>query len=215
MSEIEKQIDLVLERAPVIPVLVIDDVADAAPLAEALVAGGLGMLEITLRTPAALDAIAAMAEVEGALVGAGTLTRPGEFAEVAAAGARFAVSPGFLPALSDAAAEAGLFYLPGVATASEVLAAKASGHSFVKFFPAEAAGGTAMLNALAGPYPEVCFCPTGGITATKLPEYLQLANVRCVGGAWVAPRKLVQEKDWAGITALAREAADIGRRLRP
>ncbi|MBT6441153.1 MAG: bifunctional 4-hydroxy-2-oxoglutarate aldolase/2-dehydro-3-deoxy-phosphogluconate aldolase [Alphaproteobacteria bacterium] len=209
MTDIVTVIERALKKAPIIPVLVIDDANEAVPLAKALVAGGLTVLEVTLRTPAAMDAIAAMTSVNGAIIGAGTLTEPIQFRAVSNAGARFAVSPGFSPELSDAASEAGIFYLPGVATASEVIAAQARGHSFLKFFPAEAAGGVPMLSALGGPFPDIIFCPTGGISVLQLAKYMALPNVLSVGGAWVAPRDLVKARDWRAITALAREAVDI------
>lgn len=200
----------ICRRAPVIPVLTIEDAALAAPLARALVAGGLPVIEVTLRTPAALAAIAAMAAVEGAEVGAGTLLAPADAAAAAAAGARFAVSPGTTAALLDAVAAAALPFLPGAATASEVMALLDRGHRVQKFFPAEVAGGLAALKALGGPLPQVAFCPTGGITPTLAPQYLALANVLCVGGSWVAPAAAVAARDWVRITALAREAALLG-----
>lgn len=214
MTDVVTTIVRALKKAPIIPVLVIDDANEAVPLAKALVAGGLTVIEVTLRTPAAMDAVSAMTSVKGAIIGAGTLTEPSQFRAVSNAGAQFAVSPGFSPELSDAAAEAGLFYLPGVATASEVIAAHARGHSFLKFFPAEAAGGVPMLSALGGPFPDIQFCPTGGISDLQLEKYLALRNVLCVGGAWVAPRDLVKARDWGAITALAREAVDIAASIK-
>lgn len=207
--------DLSVERlmttAPVIPVLVIDDPATAKPLAEALVAGGLPVLEITLRTAAALPAIEAMAQVEGAIVGVGTVTRPEQFRQSIDAGATFAVTPGLTEKLADAARASGLPTLPGVMTPAEVIAAQAAGFSHLKFFPAQQAGGIAMLKALGGPFPEVRFCPTGGVNADNMREFLALPNVLCVGGSWVAPAKAVAAGDWKAVTALAREAVDSAR----
>lgn len=197
--------------APVIPVLVIDRVADAAPLARALVAGGLRALEVTLRTPAALDAIRAMVDAApDAVVGAGTLLSPQDVQAARAAGARFGVCPGSTPRLLDAAEDAGLPMLPGVATPSEAMAAAERGLSTLKFFPAEQNGGSAVLKAWAAPLPQIAFCPTGGVSAANAPAYLALPNVVCVGGSWVAPADRVAARDWAGITALARAAAALG-----
>ncbi|MCX7645955.1 MAG: bifunctional 4-hydroxy-2-oxoglutarate aldolase/2-dehydro-3-deoxy-phosphogluconate aldolase [Rhodobacteraceae bacterium] len=197
--------------APVIPVLVIEDARAARPLAEALVAGGLPALEVTLRTPAALDAIRAMAEVEGGIVGAGTLLSPADVRAAKAAGARFGVSPGATVRLLEACEEADLPLLPGAATASEAMALLERGYTAAKFFPAEQAGGVAALKALGAPLPQLRFCPTGGVSLRSAPDYLALANVMCVGGSWVAPRAMVEAGDWAGITALAREAAALSR----
>jgi len=197
-----------LAQARIVPVLTIRRLEDAVPLARALIAGGLDMIEVTLRTEAALAAIHAMAAaLPEALIGAGTLTRPKEFEAVRAAGAGFAVSPGFTTELArTAAAHPELPYLPGVATASELMAALAAGFTCLKFFPAEAAGGASALRALAGPFPEVRFCPTGGINATNAPVYLALGNVLAVGGSWVAPDDAVAAGDWRRITRLARAA---------
>ena len=197
--------------APVIPVLVIEDAASAAALARALVAGGLPALEVTLRTPAALDAIRAMAEVPGGVVGAGTLLTPADVKAAKAAGAMFGVSPGATDRLLDACAEADLPLLPGAATASEMMALLERGHMVQKFFPAEQAGGIAALNALGAPLPQVGFCPTGGVTPASAPAYLALGNVLCVGGSWVAPKDRVAAGDWAAIEALARAAAALPR----
>ncbi|MBN2905398.1 MAG: bifunctional 4-hydroxy-2-oxoglutarate aldolase/2-dehydro-3-deoxy-phosphogluconate aldolase [Rhodobacteraceae bacterium] len=199
------------QHAPVIPVLVIDDATQARPLAEALVAGGLPVIEVTLRTPAALKAIAEMADVTGAVVGAGTLITPADVEAAQAAGARFGVSPGATPALLDAARSGALPLLPGAATATEAMALLERGYSVQKFFPAQAAGGPAALKALAGPLPQIGFCPTGGITPENAPDYLALPNTLCVGGSWIAPRPMLAAGDWAGITALAREAAGLAR----
>jgi 2-dehydro-3-deoxyphosphogluconate aldolase/(4S)-4-hydroxy-2-oxoglutarate aldolase len=202
----------IMARAPVIPVLTIEREADAVPLARSLCAGGLTVLEVTLRTPAALSAIAAMRKaVPEAIVGAGTLTRPEDFEQVAAAGAQFAVTPGLTEELAVAGRHAGFPLLPGIATASELLAARAAGYSALKFFPAEPAGGTAMLKAFAPVFADVFFCPTGGITRESAPRYLALANVICVGGSWVTPAPAVRAGDWAQIEALARDATGLAR----
>jgi 2-dehydro-3-deoxyphosphogluconate aldolase/(4S)-4-hydroxy-2-oxoglutarate aldolase len=197
--------------APVVPVLVIDDLDRARMLARALVAGGLPALEVTLRTPVALEAIRIMAEVPGGRVGAGTLLTPADVRAARAAGACFGVAPGATERLLDACAEHGLPLLPGSATATEAMALLERGYSLQKFFPAEQAGGAALLAALAAPLPQVRFCPTGGITAASAPAYLALPNVVCVGGSWVAPRAAVAAGDAAAITALAREAAALRR----
>lgn len=203
----------ILARVPVLPVLVVDDARQAAPLARALVAGGLDVLEVTLRTKAALRTIEAMrAAVPAATIGAGTLTRPEDFADALSAGAQFAVTPGYVPALGEAAARAGIALLPGVMTPAEIIAARAAGHDTLKFFPAEAAGGAAMLCAFAGPFAEVKFCPTGGITRERAPRYLELGNVVCVGGSWLAPGELLARGEWVAIERLAREAAALPRR---
>lgn len=198
---------------PVIPVLKIARVEDAVPLARALAEGGLPAIEITLRTPAALDAIRAVArEVPEAVVGAGTILDARQFGEAAAAGARFIVSPGFTPQLRDAAAGSDVPLLPGAITPGEIMAAAEAGYSFLKFFPAEQAGGLAFLKALASPFAGIRFCPTGGIGAANAGSYLSLENVACIGGSWVAPDDLVSAGRWQEITALARDAA--GSRMR-
>jgi 2-dehydro-3-deoxyphosphogluconate aldolase / (4S)-4-hydroxy-2-oxoglutarate aldolase len=195
--------------APVVPVLVIEDAASAADLARALVKGGLPALEVTLRTPAALDAIRAMADVEGGVVGAGTLLTPADVKAAKAAGAKFGVSPGATPRLLEACAEEGLPLLPGAATATEVMTLLELGYTVQKFFPAEASGGAPALKSIGAPIPQVRFCPTGGISLKNARDYLTLSNVMCVGGSWVAPAGLVAAGDWAGITALAAEAAKL------
>ena len=195
--------------APIIPVLVVHDVAHARPLAEALVAGGLPVLEVTLRTPAALDVIAEMAQVPGGHVGAGTLVTPADVSAAKAAGATFGVSPGCTDALMDATEAAGLPMLPGAATASEAMALLERGYDVLKFFPAEASGGVPALKGIGGPLPQITFCPTGGISPKNAKDYLALPNVICAGGSWVAPSDLVQAGDWAGIEALARDAAAL------
>ncbi|WP_372613409.1 bifunctional 4-hydroxy-2-oxoglutarate aldolase/2-dehydro-3-deoxy-phosphogluconate aldolase [Aquicoccus sp.] len=197
--------------APVIPVLTIEDAAHAAPLARALVAGGLPVLEVTLRTPAAPDAILAMARVPGAVVGAGTVITPEDAITARDAGARFAVSPGATDRLLDACETVDLPLLPGAATASEAMRLSERGYHVQKFFPAEAAGGTDMLRAIGAPLPKIRFCPTGGITAQNAPEYLQLANVASVGGSWIAPVDAIAAQDWDRIERLARDAADLPR----
>lgn len=197
--------------APVVPVLVIDDLAHAAPLAEALVAGGLPALEVTLRTPVALDAIRAMAEVPGGIVGAGTLLTPADVKAAKAAGARFGVSPGATDRIIAACEDEGLPLLPGAATATEIMALLERGYTVQKFFPAEQAGGAAYLRSIGSPIPQVKFCPTGGISLKIAPGYLALANILCVGGSWVAPKEAMARGDWATITTLAREAAALPR----
>ena len=194
--------------APVIPVLVVEEAAHAAALARALAAGGLRALEVTLRTPAALDAIRAMADAAPeAVVGAGTLRTPADVRAAVAAGARFGVSPGLSAGVLDAAAEAGLPMLPGVATPSEAMAGAERGLEVLKFFPAEANGGAPVLRAWESPLAGLAFCPTGGIGLDNAREYLGLANVLCVGGSWIAPKSMVATGDWQGITRLARQAA--------
>ncbi|MFJ9242896.1 bifunctional 4-hydroxy-2-oxoglutarate aldolase/2-dehydro-3-deoxy-phosphogluconate aldolase [Streptomyces sp. NPDC101776] len=199
-----------LGLAPVLPVVVIEDVADAVPLARALVAGGLPAIEVTLRTPVALEALRAIAgEVPGAVVGAGTVLTPGHVKECVAAGARFLVSPGWTELLLEAMQASGVPFLPGVSTTSEVVALLERGVREMKFFPAQAAGGTAYLKALAGPLPQARFCPTGGIGVDSAPEYLALPNVGCVGGSWMIPADAVAARDWGRIEVLAREAAGL------
>lgn len=198
----------IMQLAPVIPVIVIDDAAHARPLAEALVAGGLPALEVTLRTPAALDAIRAMSEVEGAVVGAGTVTNRHELTSAVDAGARFIVSPGLTKKLTKAAEAQEVPFLPGVATASDILRGLDMGLTHFKFFPAEAAGGLPALKALAAPFGQARFCPTGGIAAESAAEWLAHPAVLCVGGSWVAPRGA---PDAAAIEKVAREAAAFAR----
>lgn len=196
-------------HGPVIPVIVIDRLADAVPLAQALVAGGVRVLEVTLRTPEALDAIRAMSAVPGAIVGAGTIRSAADARAAHAAGAVFGVSPGYTAEVGAACREVGLPLLPGVATAGEVMAAQADGLNFLKFFPATAAGGIPMLKALAGPFPDVVFCPTGGISLATAPDFLALPNVKVCGGSWLTPADAVKAGDWGRITTLAREAAAL------
>lgn len=199
------------QMAPVIPVLVIEDIAHALPLAQALVAGGLPVLEVTLRTECALEAIAAMAGVEGAVVGAGTVLNAQQMEAAAQAGARFAVSPGATPALIDAARVHDMPLLPGAQTCSEVIALLEQGYTVQKFFPAESIGGASALKSIGGPLPQVTFCPTGGISVTRAPDYLSLPNVACVGGSWIAPKDAMMRGDWQAITDLARAASQLAR----
>jgi len=202
-------LDLV-SHGPVIPVIVIQRVADAVPLARALVAGGVKVLEITLRTPVALQCMREIAQaVPEAIVGAGTIRSVQDAKAALAAGCRFGVSPGYARDIGIACKDIGLPLLPGVATASEVMAANADGYDFLKFFPATAAGGIPMLKALAGPFADVVFCPTGGITPETAPLFLSLQNVRVCGGSWLTPQDAVDAQDWARISALARAASAL------
>ena len=208
-----QNLEPLLTMAPVIPVLTIDDLDTSLPLARALVTGGLPLLEITLRTPRALDAIEAIGkEIEGAIVGAGTVLNAAQFAEAGRRGARFAVSPGVTDRLLAAAKDTSLPLLPGAATASEVMRLLDHGCRFMKFFPAEPAGGLGYLKALAAPLPEARFCPTGGIGPDKARAYLSLANVVCVGGSWIAPGEAVRAGDWTRIQDFARQAVGLGAR---
>jgi 2-dehydro-3-deoxyphosphogluconate aldolase/(4S)-4-hydroxy-2-oxoglutarate aldolase len=200
----------VMQVGPVIPVIVIDDLAQAVPLARALVAGGVRVLEVTLRTAAGIEAIRAIArDVADAIVGVGTITTPEDFEAARSAGARFGVSPGLTPALIQGARESGLPLLPGVMTPSDVIAARAAGFRQLKLFPAQQAGGLGMLKALHGPFPDVMFCPTGGVSEETAPQFLALPNVACVGGSWLTPAAAVQAGDWASITQLAARAAAL------
>lgn len=210
-SKTEKLLSL-LDGQPVIPVLKIDRVADAVPLARALAAGGLRAIEITLRTDDALECIRRVAaEAPEAIVGAGTILNPKQFDEAAKAGSQFIVSPGLTGDLVKAAAGSPIPLLPGCITPGEIMAARDAGLDFLKFFPAEQAGGMPFLKALASPIADVRFCPTGSITAKSAPDYLALPNVVCVGGSWVAPDAMVKEGRWAEIEALAREASKLRR----
>jgi len=197
--------------APVIPVLVIDDASAAENLAKALVAGGLPALEVTLRTPAALEAIAIMAGVKGGVVGAGTLLTDKDVEAAKAAGATFGVSPGATDRLLDACEANDLPLLAGTASPSDIMRLLERGYSVAKFFPAEVNGGVPALKAMGAPLPQMSFCPTGGISLKNARDYLALPNVLCVGGSWVAPAAMVRDGDWAGITALAAEAAALPR----
>ena len=200
----------VMQDAPVIPVIVLNDVAHAVPMARALVEGGIRMLEVTLRTPQALACIEAIARaVPEAVVGAGTLRSKADAQAAANAGARFAVSPGYTSALGAACRDLGLPLLPGVATGGEIMAAQEDGFSALKFFPAMQAGGSAMLKAWSGPFFDAKFCPTGGISLQNAPEFLALPNVLCVGGSWLVPADALVQGDWARITTLARQAVAL------
>ena len=198
------------KHGPVIPVIVIDRLEDAVPLAEALVAGGVRVLEVTLRTPVALQCMEAIAKaVPEAIVGAGTVRNGVDAKAVKDAGCHFAVSPGYTPEIGRACQDLDLPLLPGVATASEVMRANADGYHFLKFFPATAAGGIPMLKSLAGPFADVAFCPTGGITLETAPQFLALPNVKVCGGSWLTPADAVKAGDWARITRLAQEASAL------
>ncbi|WNL46332.1 bifunctional 4-hydroxy-2-oxoglutarate aldolase/2-dehydro-3-deoxy-phosphogluconate aldolase [Dyella sp. BiH032] len=211
MSSIEtkqQQVEATLRLAPVVPVVIIDDAKAAVPMARALVAGGIPAIEVTLRTPAALEAIRAIAaEVEGAVIGVGTVLTPQDLENARQAGARFAVSPGVSPKLLAAADDSELPLLPGVATASEAMSLLERGYRHLKFFPAVPAGGHKLLGAWASPLPQIRFCPTGGISLASAPDFLSLPNVVCVGGSWLTPADKLKAGDWAGIEELAREAA--------
>jgi 2-dehydro-3-deoxyphosphogluconate aldolase/(4S)-4-hydroxy-2-oxoglutarate aldolase len=203
----------VMQDAPVIPVIVLHDVKHAVALARALVAGGIRMLEVTLRTPQALACLEAIArEVPEAVAGAGTVRSAADVQASLNAGARFAVSPGYTHTVGQACRDAGLPLLPGVATGSEIMAAQEDGYNELKFFPAMQAGGPAMLKAWGGPFIDVRFCPTGGVTQTNAAEFLALPNVACVGGSWLTPTDALAAGDWARITALARDASTLQRR---
>ena len=209
MSQDAAALRTIMTLAPVIPVIVLDDVDAARPLAEALVAGGLPVLEVTLRTPNALRIVAEMAKVEGAVVGSGTVRSPLQMEHSVDAGCRFMVSPGAPPRLLEAAEEYDVPLLPGVGTPTEAMTAAERGYSFLKFFPAEAMGGAPVLKAFASPLPDIMFCPTGGITVANAKSYLSLPNVVCVGGSWVMPQDALAAKDYKRIEALAREAAAL------
>ena len=205
----QKEPEEILRQGPVVPVMVIQKLEQAVPLAKALMAGGIRVLEITLRTPVAVEAIRAIhRDVPGALVGAGTVIRAEELTVVSEAGAVFAISPGLTEELLQGANQGTIPLIPGISTVSELMAGMALGYTHFKFFPAEAAGGVKMLKAIAGPFPQITFCPTGGITPDNYRDYLALGNVACVGGSWVAPQESVDQGDWARITALTREAVE-------
>ena len=202
----------VMQDAPVIPVIVLNDVAHAVPLARALLAGGIRMLEVTLRTPQALACMEAIArDVPEAVVGAGTVRSRQDAQAAAMAGARFAVSPGYTSAVGQACKDLGLPLLPGVATGGEIMLAQEEGWFELKFFPAMQAGGVAMLKAWSGPFTDVAFCPTGGVTLQNAPDLLALPNVLCVGGSWIVPVDALQQGDWARVTRLAQEACALPR----
>jgi 2-dehydro-3-deoxyphosphogluconate aldolase/(4S)-4-hydroxy-2-oxoglutarate aldolase len=203
-------VDAILQQAPVLPVLNIMQLDDAVPLARALAAGGLRVLEVTLRSDAALAAISLIrAEVPDAIVGAGTVLTPGDLEQVMDAGGMFAISPGATDALYGAAATARIPLIPGIATATDLMCGLEHGYRRFKFFPAAAAGGVAALKAFAGPFPQAKFCPTGGIDSSSAGEYLSLGNVITVGGSWMAPERAVRARDWAGIASLARDCAQL------
>jgi len=208
----DQHLERILRASPVMPVLAIERLDQALPLAEALLSGGISTLEITLRTPVALEAIRCIRRAfPDAYVGAGTVTTPEALRQVAEAGASFAVSPGLTRPLIEAAASSAIPLLPGVMTPTEVMTAMDAGFRFLKLFPAEQAGGIPMLKALAGPFKELRFCPTGGIGPSSAPAYLAQPNVLCVGGSWLTPRALLEAGDWQAIQALAREAAALRR----
>lgn len=212
MSRVRPGIDAILEAGPVIAVLSVDEPANAVPLARALLEGGVQVLEIMLRTPGALGSIEMIAtQVPEVIVGCGTILRPADLRRAADAGAKFVVSPGSSEALFAAAEDLAVPYLPGVATASEILRAVEAGYDRLKLFPAEASGGPAVLRAYDGPFPQVRFCPTGGIDARNAAAYLALSNVACVGGSWIAPAESMAAKDWPRIEALARQTASLRR----
>lgn len=208
-AETSQNSERLCRMAPVIPVLVVPNTDTAAPLARALIAGGLPVLEVTLRTDNALDVIAQMAQIPGGIVGAGTVLTLEDVIAAKAAGAQFAVSPGTTDTLLAACEAHDLPLLPGVATATEAMRLLERGYSVQKFFPAEAAGGAPALKAIGAPLPQIRFCPTGGITAQNAPDYLRLTNTLCVGGSWVAPKSAIDAGDWGAITALARAAAHL------
>jgi 2-dehydro-3-deoxyphosphogluconate aldolase/(4S)-4-hydroxy-2-oxoglutarate aldolase len=203
-----------LDLSPVMPVVVIADVADAVPTAQALLAGGISVIELTLRTPQALEAIELVAaEVPGIVVGAGTVTSPDQVKQAADAGASFLVTPGCTDRVLEAAFDSGLPFLPGASTVSEAMRLAERGLTALKFFPAEASGGIAYLSSIGGPLPGLRFCPTGGITVKNAPDYLALPNVGCIGGSWLTPKDVLAAKDFARVEALAREAATLRRSL--
>ena len=204
-------LEQIMRAGPVIPVLKVEDPEIALSLAKALVDGGLPVLEVTLRSDCALEVIAAMSEVKGAIVGVGTVVTPDQFMLARQAGAQFAVTPGLSPALIESAPDAGMPVLPGVMTPSELITAVEAGFGLLKLFPAQVAGGVAMLKALSGPFAEVGFCPTGGVTTANMLEFLAQPNVLCVGGSWLAPDNMLQRKDWDGIKKLASDAVALSK----
>jgi 2-dehydro-3-deoxyphosphogluconate aldolase / (4S)-4-hydroxy-2-oxoglutarate aldolase len=200
-----------MNMAPVIPVIVVHDVSIAVPLAESLVAGGLPVLEVTLRTPVAMEAMRAMQSVKGAVVGVGTALSGDDLKAAKDAGAQFAVSPGFTEELGRTALDIDMPLLPGIANSADIMRAHALGFKELKFFPASQAGGPSMLKALGGPFVDAVFCPTGGVSVSNATDYLSLPNVLCVGGSWVAPQALIDAGDWAGIESLAKTASELPR----
>lgn len=209
MSQDANAIRSILSLAPVVPVIILDDVSKARPLAEALVAGGLPVLEVTLRTPNALKVIEEMGKVTGAIVGSGTVRNQTQIKQSVDSGCQFMVSPGAPPRLLDAADDVTIPLLPGIGTPTEAMAAAERGYSFLKFFPAEAMGGAPVLKAFASPLSDITFCPTGGIDVEKAKTYLKLPNVICVGGSWIMPNDAIESGDFARIEALAREASAL------
>lgn len=210
MAQNIERVEAVMTAAPVIPVLVVDDPKKAVPMARALVKGGLPSIEITLRTPNALDCIKAVAEeVEGAMVGAGTVLEHAQYEAAVKAGSTFVVSPGFTRNLIDAANDFDVPLLPGVSTVSEVMTLFEAGYERLKFFPAVPAGGAPFLKSMSSPLPQVKFCPTGGISLQSAPDFLKLSNILCVGGSWIADAKSIDAEDWEGIETRAREAAAL------
>lgn len=206
------QVQEILERAfPVMPVLAVSRVEDAVPLARALKAGGLTVLEVTLRTSAAIDVIAEMKKVDGIIVGAGTVTRVEQLKQLEAIGADFAISPGATPRLLEAGQQTSMPFLPAIASVSEMMQGLEMGYEHFKFFPAAASGGVSALKAFAGPFPDVQFCPTGGISVNDFTQYLALPNVVCVGGSWVVPADALNQGDWDRIEQLAREACELAK----
>ena len=202
----------IFAKGPVVPVIVLNDLAHAVPLAKALMAGGISVLEVTLRTPVAMEAIRKIAEeVPGACIGAGTVTTAQQLADVTAAGAQFAISPGLTSSLLDAGNAGSIPLIPGISSISELMMGLDKGYDHFKFFPAEAVGGVGALKSIGGPFPQVTFCPTGGIGPNNYRDYLALPNIRCVGGSWVAPEKAMQAGDWAQITELACTAVEGAR----
>ncbi|MEM0909759.1 MAG: bifunctional 4-hydroxy-2-oxoglutarate aldolase/2-dehydro-3-deoxy-phosphogluconate aldolase [Pseudomonadota bacterium] len=200
----------IFAQSPVVPVLVIERLDDALPIAKALMEGGVNVLEVTLRTDAAIDIIATIAnEIPDAYIGAGTVTNRQELSAVASAGAKFAISPGLTADLLEAGQAGSIPLIPGISNISDLMRAKDAGYDHLKFFPAEAAGGVKALKSIAGPFPGITFCPTGGISPSNYKEYLALSNVKCVGGSWLVPTDLIDNKDWSAITALAKHAIDI------
>lgn len=209
MAQDADKIRSILNLAPVVPVIILDDVSAARPLAEALVAGGLPILEVTLRTPNALKVMEEMAKVEGAVVGSGTVRGIAQMRQSVDVGCQFMVSPGAPAYLLDEAEDVSIPLLPGIVTPSEAMAAAAKGYSFLKFFPAEAMGGAVVVKGFGSPLPDLTFCPTGGIDAAKAKTYLALSNVICVGGSWVTPAGMIADGDFGGIEKLARDAAGL------
>lgn len=200
----------IFSQGPVVPVLVIENVEDAVPIAKALIAGGINVLEVTLRTDAAMDVIRAIAKaLPEAYIGAGTVTNREQLKAVTEAGAKFAISPGLTADLLKAGKEGSIPLIPGISNISDLMTAKDAGYDHLKFFPAEAAGGVKALKSIGGPFPDISFCPTGGISPSNYKEYLALSNVKCCGGSWLTPADVIEKKQWSTITQLAKEAVDL------